>query len=241
MDAYTLMVCPHDTASNPDRWYLFMQYLVQKIGTHLNFEIALDFADFHENLSKADIVYASPADSLKLIDSGFAAVAHPSNLHDEVLFVASPEVAGPTVESLNGAQIASVESLQPTKLGLHILKGKGIAPAGITNMDSWTSVVSSIWRNEAQFGFLYKDTYDELSTQGKEMVQVFYTSDEKIAFHNLLVGNNASAQKDTIATVLMAMHSDDQGKEVLKELRTEQWVATTAEQLDKMRHLMTSY
>lgn len=237
-----LMVCPHDTANNPDRWYMFVQYLAQKLDDHINFEISLDFADFHDHMNNADILYANPTDSVTLIDTkGFAALVRPSNKFDEVVFVANEEVASPTLQSLDGAQIASVKSLLPTKIALHILDEAGIKPAEILDNDSWTSVISSIWRGEATYGIIYKDTYDELSEQGKGMVNVFSTSDEKIAFHNVVVGNNGLAKKADIEGALLAMHSDDKGKEVLTALGIDQWLATTPDDIAKIQHIIASY
>lgn len=238
---YEMMVCPHDTASNPDRWFLFMQYLAQNLEMQLNFEIALDFADFHDNVSKADIVYANPSDTLQLIGAGMEAIVRPSNLHDEVVFVAQEGIAQPTLESLQGQQIASVESLQPTKLAMHILAEKGIKPAGITNFESWTSIPGAIWRGEVSYGLIYKDTYDCLSDQGKGMVQVFHTSDERVNFHTLMVGRRAMEKKDAITQLLTAMHTDARGKEVLQELGIEQWLSVTPDDIAKIKQIVETY
>lgn len=238
---YEMMVCPHDTASNPDRWFLFMQYLAQNLDTHLKFDIALDFADFHDNLGKADIVYANPSDTLRLIGEGMEAIVRPSNVHDEVVFVAQEGIAQPTLESLHGQQIASVEALQPTKLAMHILAGKGIKPAGITNFESWTSIPGAIWRGEVSYGFIYKDTYDGLSDQGKGMVQVFHTSDERVNFHTLLVGRQAMEKKDAITQLLTAMHTDAHGKDVLHELGIEQWLPVTPDDIAQIKKIVESY
>jgi phosphonate transport system substrate-binding protein len=241
MSSLNVQVCPHDTATNPDRWFRFVQYCAQKMDCHPHFEIALDFADFHASLDKADIVYANPSDTLTLLDKGLKVLVHPSNLHDEVVFLANLEVADPTLEALQGVQIASVESLQPTKLALHILKERGVAPSGIANYESWTAVVSSLWRGDHQFGLIYKDTYDELSDQGKGMVQAFYTSNERTAFHNILVGREAADKQAGIEQVLLGMHTDEKGQEVLRDLNIEQWVPTTPEELARIRHIMETY
>jgi ABC-type phosphate/phosphonate transport system substrate-binding protein len=238
---FELMVCPHDTASNPDRWFRFIQYLGQKLDTQFHFEMSLDFTDFRDNIGKADIAYANPSDTLNLIDDGLEAVVRPSNLYDEVVFLANTEIANPTLESLNGQTLVSVEKLQPTKLAMHILQEKGITPAGITDSESWTSVISTIWRGEAQYGLIYKDTYTELSDQGKSMVNAFYTSDEQVNFHNILIGRNAAAQKDTFVQLLLDMHTDATGKEVLEELHVEQWLPTTPDDIERIRRIMGSY
>lgn len=241
MSNLKMMVCPHDTASNPDRWFMVVQYLAQHLGEHLELEISLDFADFHTSLNQADIVYANPTDSLMLIEQkNFVALARPSNVYDEVVFVANTDVASPSLESLTGVQLASVESLQPTRLALHILREKGIQPAGIENHESWTGVISALWRGEAQYGLVYKDTYDELSEQGKGMVQAFEVSNERVAFHNVLVGNRGLEKQDTIQTMLLTMHTDEKGKEVLQELHMEQWLPTTQDELATMKRIMES-
>jgi ABC-type phosphate/phosphonate transport system substrate-binding protein len=241
MSNLNFMVCPHDTATDPDRWFRFVQYLAQKLDIHINFELSLDFADFHAQVEKADIAYANPTDTLKLVSAGLSALVHPSNVHDEVVFVANKDLENPTLETLQGVEIASVEALQPTKLALHILHERNIQPAGIQNHESWTAVVGSIWRGESNYGLLYKDTYNELSEQGKSMINDFYTSDERIAFHNILVGRNAEPQKDAIQQTLLAMHSDEKGKDVMQELRFEQWLATTQDELDAMKRLIETY
>ncbi|NJN67988.1 MAG: phosphate/phosphite/phosphonate ABC transporter substrate-binding protein [Chloroflexaceae bacterium] len=236
-----VQVCPHDTATNPDRWFRFVQYCAQKMDCHPHFEIALDFADFHANLDTADVVYANPSDTLNLMAQGMTVLVRPINIHDEVVFLSNLEIAAPTLETLQGVQIASVESLQPTKLALHILKERGIVPAGIMNHESWTAVVSCLWRGECQFGLIYKDTYDGLSEQGKGMVRAFHISDERVAFHNILVGHNATDRREGIEQVLLGMHTDEKGQEVLRDLGVEQWVRPTPEELAKMRHIMESY
>jgi ABC-type phosphate/phosphonate transport system substrate-binding protein len=242
MSNLNLMVCPHDTANNPDRWFMFMQYLAKALDTHINFDISLDFSDFHEHLGTADIVYANPTDTLKLVEQhGFTSLVRPSNLHDEVVFVANVDVANPELPTLQGQDIVSVKNMLPTKLGLHLLKARSIEPASIVDSETWTSVIGTIWRGEAQFGMVYKDTYDELSEQGKSMVNAFYSSDERSTFHTLVIGRNALDKKDALQEILLAMHTNDDGKNVLHELHMEQWVVTTKDDLAVIKHIQESY
>lgn len=237
-DYLTLMVCPHDTANNPDRWYLFVQYLTQKLGTSIHFDIALDFADFHERLDHADLVYANPADSLLLIDTqGFVPLVRPANVYDEVVFVANHAIENPTLESLQEATIASVESMLATCVGLRYLSQQGIEPAGIADYDSWLSVIGGVWREEASFGIIYKDTYDELSEQGKSMAHHFATSNERVAFHCILAGRKALDTQAGILQTLIGMDTDERGMDVLKELHIPQWIPVKQDEIDTIRTL----
>ncbi len=241
MSILRLMVCPHDTASNPDRWYLFLQYLARRLNVQLGFEVSLDFADFHANLGQADLVYANPNDTVMLLDQGYELVARPANVFDEVVFVASLAIDTPTLESIAGKPLLSVRCMLPTNIALHILKERGIEPAGVIDCESWLSVVGSLWRNEGEFGIVYKDTYNELSGQGKSMVNAFETSNQQVAFHSLVVGREALPLRDDIRRAVLDMHTDDQGKEVLQALHFSQWVAVDADAITQIRHIIDSY
>lgn len=239
MTKLTMMVCPHDTVKEPDRWYRLEQYLVQKLGTEMQFELSLDFEDFHANLNNAHVAFLNPMDCLKMRKQGYLPLVRIDGNYDEAVLVASTEVASPTVAMLQGETLASVESQIPTKIALMMLKNNGVAPAGILNKDSWLSVMSGIWNGEATFGIVYKDTYDNLSDQGKSMVQFVAESNEQHAFHCFSIAPSLADRADEITALLTEMHNDPQGQEVLQELGIPRWVQITQAELDQMEQLMT--
>jgi ABC-type phosphate/phosphonate transport system substrate-binding protein len=241
MSKVIFMVCPHDTAKEPDRWYRLEQYLVKATGVEIQFELSLDFEDFHANLDKADIVYANPTDTLSLITKrGFTPLVRPVNGFDEAVLAANTDIANPTIEALQGAELATVKGLIPTNIALHMLAEKGIVPATVHHKESWQSVISSIWGGEVSYGIIYKDTYDHLSDQGKGMVNVFVTSDEKKAFHSINISPALAAQQQVFADKLLAMHTDEAGGEVLQELALGQWVPVTQSEIEQMQQLMNA-
>ncbi len=239
MTSAMMMVCPHDTVHNPDRWFRLEQYLVQHLGIELQFELSLDFADFHENVANATLAYLNPNDCLDLrSEHGFVPLVRAAGQHDEAVFVASPDVASPTLASIAGQPLVTVTSALPTRIGLHMLHEAGIHPSALLNHDNWQAVVSAIFREEAQFGILYKDSYDHLSDQGKSMAIPFATSDAQKAFHCLSVAPSLAARAADITATLTAMHTDPAGKEVLAELEVSQWVPITDEALTAMEALL---
>lgn len=241
MDVLTLLVCPHDTANNPVRWQMLAQYIAQRLSLHIQFDIMLDFTDFHEHMNTADLVYANPLDTLQLTErQGFVALAHPAGLYDEAVLIANHDIETPTLAMLEGQPIASVEQMLPTNIALYLLKRQAITPSSIINHDSWMSVIGSVWRNETSFGIVYKDTYQELSDQGKGMVQAFYTTEECIAFHSMLLGNRALANREEIEQGLLQMHLDEKGQEVLADLPFAQWLPTNDESLAMMKQIITT-
>ncbi len=240
MSKSTMMVCPHDTIHEPDRWYRLEQYLVRKLGVEIMFELSIDFQDFHDNLSKANMAYLNPVDCLKMrANHGFIPLVRPADRYDEAVFVTSPDMSGPTLAAIQGATLATVPNQMPTQIALHILKEQGVAPADIHYKDSWQSVISEVWNGASNFGIVYKDTYDNLSDQGKSLIQMFHTSNERQAFHCFSVGPNLADRKDEIANVLGSMDADSEGKEVLSELALTQWVPITPEELATMEALMS--
>lgn len=242
MSKLNLMVCPHDTAKKPERWFRFVQYINHYLDVGIHLEISVDFEDFHQHLDIADLAYANPADSIYLIEKQrFSPVVRPKNLYDEVVFIAHPDISNPAIESLQGVTIATVKSMLPTKVALHMLKEHGISSTTLLDKPSWLSVVNSVSRQEALFGIVYKDTYDQLSPKTKEMVNLFAISDERTIFHSINIAATAIAHKTNIEDILLKMNTDAAGKEVLQELNIEGWCAIAPDEISKIQSLLSTY
>lgn len=239
MHSMSLAVCPHDTIRNADGWYRLVQCLTQRMDVKVRFSPSLDFDDFHDSFSSADLVYANPSDALRLIDQhGYTPLARPAGIYDEALVVAGPEVSALTLESLAGAELAIIEGMLPTKLGLRLLRSKGIEPAALIRRDSWLAVMSSLWRGEAPYGILYRDAYDDLSDQGKAMVQVITATSERSAFHLLCAGPGLTCPCDALTATLLAMADDSAGKQVLDDMHFSGWAKVSPEELSQMRSIL---
>lgn len=241
MDSYKLMVCPHDTAQSPERWYFLTQYFSNNLNIRLHFENYLDFTEFHQHLGEADLVYANPQDSVHLMDTmGFIPLVRPDQKYDEVVFIASADIASPTVQSLEGESLASVVHTLPTKIALHILDKQAIKPKEILDSNSWLGAVNSIIKGEVNFAFLYKDTYEALSDYSKEMINAFYISDEKLAFHCLNIGPRLLDRQTQLENSLTAMDIDAGGREVLKKLELERWLVVNPQEIEAIKGIIES-
>ncbi len=243
MNQITLMVCPHDTARGPEGWYRLAQYVTKKLEISVRFELSIDFEDFHAGLSAATMVYGNPTDSFRLIqEQGYIPLVRPAGLYDEVVFVAKTDVANPTIESLQGESIATVKKLLPTKIALRMLERHSVIPGDLLDCASWLSVIRSVFQGDVRYGIVYKDTYDELSDQGKSMVNMFATSDEKVAFHCINIAPSLATHQHEIETIFLHMDADPDGREVLGELQyISKWVAVTTADCDNMKELVARY
>ncbi len=234
-----MMVCPHDTAKSPEKWYLFAQHLSQRLGAEVGFDQAMDFADFHRRLSDTDLAYANPKDTVRLAaESGYQPVARPEGRYDEVVFFAHPDVEAPGFASLSGERVATVESMLPTNIALHILARENIQPAELLNRDSWLSVINAVRKQETRFGFLYKDTYDDLTGLAKGMINAFAVSEERLAFHSIVVAPGATEHRKALGQALLAMGAEAKGREILDKLGFPAWLAVSPDEFQGLQRLV---
>ncbi|HFC29555.1 MAG TPA: hypothetical protein ENJ44_00765, partial [Oceanospirillales bacterium] len=141
MKSMTLMVCPHDTAGNPIKWFQFAQYLTKYCEISTKYYKCLDFVEFHTKMSEADLVYANPQDSLELLlKYNFVPVVHSSNLYDEIVFIANNDANSDSLDVFNEAECLSCNGMMVTRVGIKGLLEKGIKPAKIYSKDNWMAV-----------------------------------------------------------------------------------------------------
>jgi len=230
-----LMVCPHDSARFPDRWFRFSQYLTAQGTIPVHFDFSLDFKEFHKEFRKAGIVFANPGDSLRLIEQEeYISLARPSNLFDEVVFIAAPAMSSPELSSLRGERVATVLGMFPTNLGVSVLQGADVWPVELESQESWMAVVRGVARGKYKFGFLYEDFYDDLADLAKNSVTPFYRSDEKVAFHMLLLNRAFADYAEELREKLSAMHAQPRGKAVLDALGIEEWLPVADSHIEEM-------
>lgn len=238
MKKITMMVCPHDTAKNPDRWFRFVQYLnrnLNELSIHL--DISLDFQEFQGKMNQADLVYANPNHSLELMGNGYSPLVRPTNVYDEVVLIANPELDNPTLESFQGADVATVINTLTTKLAIYTLSLSGIKPGQLLDNLSWLGVIKSVSQQKPPLGFVYKDTYEELSETTKKMIRQVGVSSVKKVFHQFNIAERAIAHKANLEKILQEMDSDDTGKNVLEELNIQSWRIPTPEETEAIEKM----
>lgn len=217
-----------------------VQYLNSHLSRPVHFDLALDFADFHARLESTDLAYVNPADCYKLrTRCGFTPLARPAGLYDEALLVTAAG-SNLTIDKVAGAPVASVATMLPTKIALRMLRQRGVNPSNVAGCDSWLGVVRSVWGGDVPFGILYRDAYEDLSDQGKGMIQILARSDERIAFHCFSAGPRAADLHEELSALLLSMAADALGREILAELQVSAWAPISEAELDAMQGLVTA-
>lgn len=241
MEHIKLMVCPHDTAKNPENWFNFALYLTQTINKSVMFEKSLDFPDFHDQLTTSGLIYANPQDSVKLIKQhGYTPVVRPSNLSDEIVFIANKNIDSPKVTDLSNKTVTSVNSMMVTKVGIKCLLENNINPSSIDSKESWMAVVKSIFRNESDYAMLYKDFYQGLNNLSKSGLQKIGETTDGTIHHNLLVSPDLKDSIDNIKTCLIQMHEhEDKSRQILAGLNVDKFIEISEEEILKFETLDT--
>lgn len=238
MNKYRFLVCPHDSANSPERWYLFAQILSQETGIQLAFEPCLDFREFHEKLLSADIVYANPQDSLKLYkNNDYIPLARPADIYDEVVIISSSAQSDTSLEDISGHTVASVTSMMPTYLAVEYINNMGIYPADVENRDSWMAVVKAVYEGEVEFGFLYKDFHDALTTLTRSTYNVIGVSHEEKIHHMFMLNPRRQDQADLFAEVLLGMHERSRASEVMNELNMKRFLPVESTMMESLEVL----
>ena len=239
MKELTLMVCPHDTARNPEGWTRLVDYMATRLDRPICFSRSSDFVAFRQSIASADLVYGNPTDSLRLLDThGFRALAHPAHCYDEALLITGPDGNLPSIEAIHGAVVSTVTSLLPSRLALKMLRERGITPANLTHRDSWLSVMRSVWNGEVPFGIIYHDAYDAISPEGRAMVRVLATTNERVAFHMLCAQPPICDSLLRLTDLLTTMSADPEGIAVLTNLHIQEWLPVTDDDLARLRALL---
>ena len=236
-----LMVCPHDTANNPDKWFHLAHYLTHGITNSIMFEKSLDFPDFHEQLTSGGLIYANPQDSVKLIkEHGYTPITRPSNLHDEIVFIANTSIENPQITDLANSEIISVNSMLVTRVGIKHLLDRDLKPALIKPAESWMAVVKDIFRNNEKYGFVYKDFYEGLNSLSRNGLQKISETTGGTIHHCFLVSPELESLANSLQSCLLNMHNEsERSKDILASLNVEQFLPVSKEEILNFESLST--
>ncbi len=247
MQHWTMMVCPHDTAKNPERWFVFAQYLSQNLspdiavedtaGFSVRFQQSLDFAEFQSGMVSADLIYANPQHALQLAEKhDFIPVARAGNLYDEAVIVTCAECDAQLAD-MQQASVSTVTSMLVTQVALKSLARQDVAPAELVPAATWMAVVQSIYRGDARFGILYKDFYTGMSSLSRKQIKVLGETQEHSVHHCFMLAPQHTERLDRVRQTLLDMAATERGALILTDLGMSALLAMQPAELDAIRAL----
>jgi len=241
MEHMTFMVCPHDTAKDPDKWFHFALYLSQNFHLSTQYCQCIDFVEFHEKMMDADIIYANPQDSVTLVEKfNFIPLVHSSNLYDEIVFIANNDVQHESIQDINSHECVSCNSMMVTRVGIKSLGEKQIQPSHIHDKNGWLPVVTAVYKGEIPYGFVYKDFYEGLNKLSKSLVVKLGQTEGKSIYHSILINEKHKDKIAEITEVLTQAHLTENGKSILARVNIDEFVATSTEEIEQFKSLLTT-
>lgn len=249
MKHWQMMVCPHDTAKNPERWFVFAQYFSQHLSPFLgaqeglksmHFQQSLDFAEFQTGMASADLVYANPQHALQLSENhGFIPLVRAGNLYDEAVIVACAECDA-QLRDMQQASVSTVTNMLVTQVALQSLARQDVAPAELVPAATWMAVVQAIYRGDARFGILYKDFYAGMSGLSRRQLKVLSETQEHSVYHCFMLAPQHAGLLEEVRQILLGMVDDAKGGSILAELNMDGLLAMQPAELDAIRALKNS-
>ncbi|OYY74604.1 MAG: hypothetical protein B7Y40_04495 [Gammaproteobacteria bacterium 28-57-27] len=243
MNHWSMMVCPHDTAKNPERWFVFAQYLSQNLGelggspVSVRFQQSLDFAEFQSGMAAADLVYANPQHALLLADKhGFIPLVRAGNLYDEAVCVTCAECDAELAD-MHQSSVATVTSMLVTQVALQSLARQDVKPAELKPVATWMAVVQSIYRGDVRFGILYKDFYAGMSGLSRKQLKVLGETQEHSVYHCFMLAPQHVAYFSRVRQTLLDMAQSERGGAILAELSMQGLLPVDSGELEVIRAL----
>lgn len=234
------MVCPHDTAGDPIKWFQFSQFISKYAQVSTIFYQCMDFVEFHDKMNEADLIYANPQDSMELQNKyGFLPLLHSSNLFDEIVFIANKDANHDSLEDIQDQKCVSCNSMMVTRVGIKSLNNKNIQPNSINSKDNWMAVFKAVSQGEYPYGFVYKDFYDGLSELSKNMVHKIGESNEHSVFHSLFINPKHIDFKQQLIKILSEAHLSEKGQRVLSDINIEKFITVSKTEILQFKSLLS--
>lgn len=239
MEQMKFMVCPHDTAKDPDKWFHFAAYFSKRLNISLKYVQCMDFVEFHSKMTDADVIYANPQDSLQLVEQhDYIPLVHSSNLFDEIVYIANSEQQPVELTKIDQQECLSCNQMMVTRVGIKGLMNQQLSPKAIENRDSWLAVLSSVYKGEKPYGFLYKDFYDGLNKLSKSViVKLGETTDQSI-FHSIFIKKQHAAQSQRFTERFMTTHEESEGQQILAKVNIEKFIPTNVDEIKQFSGLL---
>lgn len=214
----TLSSCPHDSAGQPERWFVFAQQLALATGFSFRFQLALDFAEFRGLFSALDLVYANPNDSIDLVQNrGFEPLARMEGIYDEAVIVCRAEHPA-LLEAVSERPVATCRNLIITDVALRYLERQGLQAQELVDQPSWGAALSALLQGKVDLAFLYRDFYRSLTPETKRKLVVLGETEERFAFHSFLVAPTQLERGEMIRAALLRLEETAGGRAALEAL-----------------------
>lgn len=210
-------------------WFILNTWLQKKLGEGIHLDLYNDFKELGTAIetNNVDMIYANPYDISRLVrDEGFVPVAKPVGKPDEAIIACHAESEIDAIEQLSmPLRIAQTDAPEVNTIGRIMIEPADLDVEAYETIEcgSYIVVAKNILNQDADIGFFLAESFDELSALVKKQLKPLMSSKIHMIHHALLVGPKMAHLQGSIRELLLAMHEDDQGRKVLKDLELDRW------------------
>lgn len=203
-------------------WYLLNTYLQRRLTRAIHFEQSIDAPA----PDSTDLLFAKPFEACLMIKQhGFIPVMRPIAEVDEVVILTRAD----DERSLNDYEGVTVGTATEGSfvylLGRFLCDESGLDSSKFTFDFSGNEIkaLQSLIRKKCDLLFMLKKTYDGLSSFSRSNVRKLDESVTDFACHLFCVAPHLKAESQALVDVLIGMETDEQGKEILKDIQIQGW------------------
>lgn len=242
--SYHFTVSPDFTPDHLSGWYIFNTWLQKQTGCAIHLEIYNNFLDQRAaiNKDKVDLIYANPFDAAMLVrEKGFKPLVKPVGKSDEALIAIKNDSDIDDIAQLQaGIKIAVTEDPDVHMMGMIMLEPGDIDASNVEMVPSNTYILVAkhLLKNEADVGIFLAEAYDDLSNMIKNQLRILVRSQISVIHHSLMIGPQFSGHRQSIQNILIDMHNNAKGKEVLENFKFKKWQVMDDEETEFMIDLM---
>lgn len=223
-------------------WYLFNTHLQRKLERAIHLEqpkLGADLGDL-----SADILFSKPFDACALIQNrGYVPLARPTTEADEVVILMRAD----DDRELTGLKNPKV--VTATQNSFVYILGRSLCDENDMDSESFNfsfagneiKALQMMLRKQADVLFILKKTYDGLSSFARGSTRVVDESETNFAFHLFCVAPYLNDVNASFQDVLMNMHNDEQGQQILKDIEIDGWCAPEEGELHMLKLLFNQY
>ncbi len=241
---FQLTVSPDFPPNHIAGWYIFNTWLQKALDIPIHLELYPSFDAQREAIrqGKVDMIYANPYDAAMLIrERGFVALARPKGKMDEAVIVAAADAPFASVDDLKpGTRVAMTNDPAVNLLGMMMLEPAELDASSLetSEVESYPVAVKQVLQGKADIAFVLKEALEKLTATTRKQLKVLVESQIGDLYHTFVVGERLADRRDAIRDLLVNMHTDPKGKDVLENLGFEGWEPVSADEAEFMMNLI---
>ncbi|MCH9699584.1 MAG: PhnD/SsuA/transferrin family substrate-binding protein [Gammaproteobacteria bacterium] len=223
-------------------WYMFNTFLQRKLEKAIHLEqpkLGEDLAHM-----QTDILFSKPFDACTLIQkNGFVPLARPTTEVDEVVILMRED------DDRDLKDLKKPKVVTASQNSFVYILGRSLCDENDMDSESFDytfagneiKALQMMLRKQADVLFILKKTYDGLSSFARGSTRVVDESETNFAFHLFCAAPYVADSHASFQDVLLSMHNDEQGQQILKDIEIDGWCKPEEGELQMLKLLFNQY